>query len=132
MTRLANTHSPELVYLQRGAFIGPGGAAGKPGCAGQVGGADPGRREGRHGGAGAYAVGTGLRPLGQPSRVPRAARAQGTRRSARRPANSRRAPALDTYAHVHIVSINGLHFVLFFIVQAKPDILLSRLRIPYV
>lgn len=60
-----------VCVLQRGAVVGPGGAAGEPGRAGQVGGADPGRRARRHGRAGAHAVRAGLRPLGQPARLPR-------------------------------------------------------------
>lgn len=61
---------------QCGALVGPGGAAGEPGRAGQVGGAGPGRRARRHGGAGAHAVGAGLRPVGQPAALRRRARPQ--------------------------------------------------------
>lgn len=67
--------------LQRGAVVGPGGAAREPGRAGQVGGADPGRRARRHGGAGAHAVRAGLRPVGQPA----ALRGHGRRRRHRAP-----------------------------------------------
>lgn len=102
----------EFVCLQRGAFIGPGSAAGEPGRAGQMGWADPGGRACRHGGAGSDAVGAGLRPLGQPARVPHAARPQGARRGARRAAHARLAPnvAVPRHAPVHIVCINGLYF----------------------
>lgn len=79
-----------LYCPQCGTVVRPGGPACKPGRPRQVGGPDPGRRAGRHGGVGAHAVGAGLRPVGQPAALRGHRRRRGPRQD-----TPRRPPPID-------------------------------------